>query len=357
MSTRSRIISGLLAACLTWGLLAAPAFSDELRNLRRGEPLPAFKLVTSDGEVIDSEAFKGRVLVMVYLAGEQRSSELAAIDATAVVQKLKGGGEDVATGTEGSGVELLFITADVVRKAYFQRFRQERGLEAPLLLDADRSLYGKLGLIVFPTTIIVNREGNLAQVISLHNPDYSHLLDSNIRHILSLISDEQLRERLKARPAAESSPKRVAAAHRALARQMREQGGGRRLASAREELIKARDLDPTNPETLLDLADIDVSLGHIEEADQIVAKVLAENAGHRRAKEIRGIILYRQNRSSEAENVLLEALDLNPDPARIHYYLGALYEQQGQTAKALEHYRRALERYLDEPETVNPARR
>jgi peroxiredoxin len=343
------LMNRILAACLCLCCLASQAPADELRNLRRGEPMPAYRLVTSDGELVDSEAFRGKVLVMVYLAGEQRSSELAAMDARDIVNRFN---DDA--GPDSEPVTLLYITADVVRKAYFQRFRQDRGLDAPLALDADRSLYGKLGLIVFPTTLIVNREGNLAHVISLHNLDYDHVLDSNIRHVLELIDEEQLRERLKARPTAESSPRRVAAAHRALARQMREQG---RLEAARDELIKSRQHDPANAEAMLDLADIDVALNRLEEAQTLVEAVLMENAGHRRAKEIKGLILYRQGNLAEAESILLDALNLNPDPARIQYYLGAIYEQQGHTAKALEHYRRALERLLKEAAPVDAAPR
>jgi tetratricopeptide (TPR) repeat protein len=346
VSTSTRIMTRLLAACLCLACLALQASADELRNLRRGEPMPPYRLVSSEGQLIDSEEYKGTVLVMVYLAAEQRSSELAAIDARAVVGQFS-----EAADPEAPPVKLLYITADVVRKAYFQRFCEERGLDAPLALDADRSLYGKLGLIVFPTTLIINRDGKLAHVISLHNPDYTHVLDSNIRHALELIDDEQLRERLKARPTAETSPKRIAAAHRALARQMREQG---RLEQAREELIKSREHDPENPEILLDLADLEVALNNIDQAARMVDVVLRENPGHRRAKQIRGIVLFHKGQLAEAESVLLEALHLNPDPARIQYYLGRIYEQQGQTAKAVEHYRRALERFLHENGPATP---
>jgi tetratricopeptide (TPR) repeat protein len=39
---------------------------------------------------------------------------------------------------------------------------------------------------------------------------------------------------------------------------------------------------------------------------------------------------------------------LNTDPARTHYYLGLVYEAQKRPDKALEHYRKALERLLGE---------
>ena len=44
-----------------------------------------------------------------------------------------------------------------------------------------------------------------------------------------------------------------------------------------------------------------------------------------------------------------EALVLNPDPARTHFYLGQVFELKGEKDKALKHYREALRRVLDEP--------
>ncbi len=335
MSTR-RIMAGVLTVCVSLAWLALPARADELRNVKRGEPMPAYKLATIDGTSVDSEAYKGSVLVMVYLSAEQRSSELAAMDSRTVVAQFS-----------TDPVKLVHVTADIVQKAYFQRFRQERALDAPLALDADRGLYGKLGLIVFPTTVIVNREGKLAHVISIHSPDYTHVLDSYIRHALGAINDEQLQERLKARASTEGSPKSLASSHRAVARLMREKG---RLDAAKTELTKAREQDPANPEILLDLADLDMAMTNLDEAEKLTQTVLETHAEHRRAKQIKGIILYRRNKLPEAEAALLESLNLNPDPARVHYYLGKIYEQQGQSAKALEHYREALQRFLGESE-------
>jgi tetratricopeptide (TPR) repeat protein len=364
MNASGTIVTHMIALVLAaagLGLLAPSAVrADELRNLRRGEPLPPFRLVSIDGELIDSSRYTGSVLVIVYLAAEQRSSELAAIDARKVVDKLaaetrsgmggQGGeattaqGEDVAD-APAPAAALLFITADVVRKSYFERFRQERNLDVPLALDADRSLYGKLGLIVFPTTLIINAEGKLAQVISLHNPDYAHVLDAHLQHASAAIDDAELRERLLTRPASEGSPKSRASAHRALARQLREKGS---LEGARGELLAARALDEENIEILLDLAETELSLGEVASAAAHAEAALTRNPTHRRAKQVLAVTLFHKGRLEEAERILIQALHLNPDPARIHYYLGRICEQQGRTGEALEHYRRALARLLNE---------
>lgn len=329
-----RITMRMLMACAVCALATVSARADELRNLKRGEPMPAYRLPTVTGELVDSESLKGSVLVMVCLSAEQRSSEMAEMDSAAVVKAL--GAEPV---------KLVHLTADVVQKPYFQRFRDERKIDTPLLLDAERTLYGRLGLIVFPTTIVVDEQGRLAHVISLHGPDYNHVLDAYIRHALGKLTDAQLEEALKARPSANGSPKSLASAHRAAARMLHEKGLN---DAAVQELNKAREQDPTNPDVLLDLADIDLAMGSLEESEKLVVSVLESQPANRRAKQLKGIALFKRNNLAEAETVLLEALALNPEPARVHYYLGRIYEQKGDTPKALEHYREALGRFLGE---------
>ncbi|MFO0829127.1 MAG: tetratricopeptide repeat protein [Phycisphaerales bacterium] len=332
----TQLVSRIVVLFAVMAAAATTSRADDLRNIKRSEPVPAFRLPTMDGAVVDSEAMKGSVVVVVCVSAEQRRSELAAMDSFAAVHEL---GSDQ--------VKLVHVTADVVQKAYFEKFRKERGIEAPLAFDADRSLYGKLGLIVFPTTIVINKEGKLAQVISLHSGDYKHLLTLYLQHTLGTINDEQLQKRLSEHSGDEGSPKSLASAHRALARTLRQKG---QLAGAKDELVKAREQDPDNRDIALDLADLNIAMGDLDGADALVVAVLAAQPEHRRAKQVKGVILFQRNKYDEALAVLEEALSLNPNPELVHYYLGQIYEKKGDSAKALDHYREALRRFVHEPE-------
>lgn len=328
-TVRSALAIGAIAACL-----ALPAHADGLRNVKIGEAVPAYRLPTIEGVLADSEASKGSVVVLVYLSAEQASSEIAATESAATIKPL-----------EADGVQLLHVTADVVHKPYFERFRQDRGIKTPLAFDAERTLYGSLGLIVFPTTIVIDREGKLAHVISARGLDYAHTLDCYVRHTLGQMTDAELASALKARPSTDSSPKSLASRHRSAARLLREKG---LLDAARNELNKAREQDPGEVEILLDLADLELAADRLDVAESLISEVLAARPEHRRAKQLKGVLLYRRGDLGGAESVLLEALDLNPEPARVHYYLGRIYERLDQPEKALEHYREALRHFLNE---------
>lgn len=116
--------------------------------------------------------------------------------------------------------------------------------------------------------------------------------------------------------------------------------------------MKARELDPTDREAQLDIAEVDMSASKLDDADKTIEDVLKSQPEHRRAKLLKGICLYKRGNLSEAEQMLTDSLRLNPDPSRAHYYLGRLYEKQGSTVKALEHYREALRRTMHEFDDV-----
>lgn len=331
-----RPILSLLILLATLLAFTHTTHARDLRNVKRGEPVPAYKLPTLDATIVDSDALKGSVVVFVCLSAEQRRSELAAMDSDEVVKNLA-----------LEGVKLIHVTTDVVQKPYFDKFRAERKINATLAFDADHAFYGKLGLIAFPTTIVIDKEGKLANTISLHSGDYKRTLDAYLRHVLGTISDDELKQRLAAQPSDSSSPKSLASAHRALARSLREKG---KLDAAADELAKASKQDPDNREVMIDLADLNLVKGDLDAADAQLQKVLAAQPDHKRAKQLRGVILFRRGKLDEAESLLNEAMYLNPNPEQVHYYLGRICEARGQASKAMEHYREGLRHALNETE-------
>lgn len=311
---------------------APPAAGDELRNVQVGEAVPPFTVATLTGDELRSADRRGRVQVIAYVAAEQRSSEEVTAQADRVVRGLR-----------DREIDLVLLTADVTRLQHFRELRDRLQVHAPLGLDIGRRVYGDLGLIVLPTTIVVDREGRLARVISSAKPDYAQVLDAAARHALGLIDDAELARRLSAAPVEHNRPEDRVARHRAAARQLRHGGLDE---DAERELRAALAILADDAGAALDLASLYVARGRHDEAGALADAVLAGDPDHRRALLVRGVVLFHLDRLDEAAPLLEQALLLNTDPAWTHYYLGRLHERRGDAAKANEHYREALDRIL-----------
>jgi predicted negative regulator of RcsB-dependent stress response len=323
-----------LAAVLTLASTSAQARPDRLRNVEPGEPLPRFQCDSLDGTQVGYDGKPGEVLLLVYLSAQQTQSERAMASAIAV-----------AADVGSSALKLTFMTAETDQLAYFTQLRTELGTMAPLALDEAHQVYGRLGLIVFPTTVVSSRQGNLLHVVSGWTRDYEYRLSAFCRHALGEIDDRALAELLETSPQARDEARARADRHRAAAAILRSKG---MFADAIRELESALTTDPSCTAAVLDLADLLVAQGQVDEAEKRLNALLAEHPDMQGSKLIKGLILLKRGELNPAERLLTEALATNPDRVRVHYYLGQLYEQKGDHKQAMEHYRDALKRSLKE---------
>jgi tetratricopeptide (TPR) repeat protein len=321
-------------AILLAAVFATGAFADELRNVKVGEQAPDFSMPTLEGSTLSSDELKGKTVILVFLSAQQHSSEQAAVAA-----------HDVRLDLHDDDLELVFVTADTAHTAYFRAERDRTNVHEPLGLDFERKLYGALGLIVLPTTVIIDRDWKLDRIISAYKSDYEHVLTVCASRALGLIDDEEAERQLEHGRFRHDQPADRAARHLAAARLLRRNG---LLHDAENELKAALEIEPDQAEVRLDLASLYLATDRVDEADQIVTSVLEKEPSQRRARLMKGVVLYRRGRLDEAEEALKAALVLNPDPVQTHYYLGLIYEKKGDPVRAAEHYREALVRVLEE---------
>lgn len=322
-----------LAAALLF--LAGPLAADEVRNVKVGEPLPPFNLPGLDGAPVKSADLSGNVLVLVYLSARQKQSEEALAGAERVIGRL-----------ERQDVKLVALAADAEQADYFRELRTRLGVEAPVGLDEKREYLGQLGLIVYPTTLVVSKDGRLVHVIASWTREYDHHLEVYCRHALGELNEEQVKKRLAAGPHRKDLARIKAERHRSVAAVYRSKG---MIDEAVRELEQALVADPTCADAVGDLVDILVARGELDAAEQRVQALLEQQPDCRGAGAMLGLIALKRGNLDEAEKLLKDALVLNPDPVRANYYLGQLYEQKGDYKQAMEHYRDALKHALKEP--------
>ncbi len=321
-----------VALFLLAAAVAAPA--DQLRNVQPGQALPPLEATGLDGKPVRSADLSGKVTVLVYLSARQRQSEEALASAHRVISSL--GQADV---------KLVYLSADVDQADYFRQLRDKTMAHEPFVLDEGRAYYGKLGLIVFPTTAIADRDWKLRHVIASWTRDYEQQLEAYTRHARGEFDEAELQKRLTAKADEKNESRARAERHRAVAAVLRGKG---LLDDAAQELQQALSADPNYAEAHVDLADLLVAQGKLDDAEKRLNELLTREPAARGARLTLGLVKLRRNQLDEAEKLLKEALLMNPDPVRAHYYLGQLYERKGDTAAAAEHYREGLKRALNE---------
>ncbi len=94
--------------------------------------------------------------------------------------------------------------------------------------------------------------------------------------------------------------------------------------------------------------------GYLQLADGNLVRALASfeealqmNPHGAAAKTGKGIVLVRQGKFSEGEELLVESLKLNPDPTRAHYELGKIYQQRGDYEQAITEFKLAIDHYRE----------
>lgn len=323
--------------CTMWGLMASLflSFSPALagpRNINPGDPIGVLKLTALDGAAVDSSTWSGRPSVWLFISPRQNSSERAML----ALQK-------IVDDTPPPGLAAVLLTTDAEHLPELRDFAARNRIRMPIGLDAGRQQYGRLGIIVMPTLLLVNRDGKLHQSMPGYEPGYEHVLGAHVQFLTGRINEKELAVRISAsRPARDMSRER---AERLT--QSAEVMLGRGLkAEAAAELERAMKTDPHYHKAALDLALLKTATGDSKAADALLDKVLQADPHEREARLVIGIIRFREKRLDDAEKSLKEALMLNPDPARTHYWLARVYEARGDNDAARRGYRAAAERRL-----------
>ena len=306
-----------------------PAMAVTLRNVKPGDPVPAFTCRGADGKQFKKADYTGRILVLVFARPEQPES----LKALRTAQKL-------LADHPGSALSVLGIATQAGGAERLRRAAGDVPFTYPIADDADRRTYGAFGVIVAPTTLLIDGTGVLRFILPHIPPDYERKLRAPTDLMLGNISPNEHAAALKGDREPISREQARTARRLALARKMAARGDYQTAITILEKTTPGDD----------QRAAVAALLGACYlENDQVeaAAKCLAPLADLKPAP--RGLALalarlaVRRGNDAEAERRLLEALKTCPDPGPILFELGRLYERAGKTEQALKHYREALE--------------
>jgi uncharacterized protein (AIM24 family) len=113
------------------------------------------------------------------------------------------------------------------------------------------------------------------------------------------------------------------------------------LTDAERELQEAYLLRPRDEKALNLLGLVFFKQAKLERAEEVYAKLAADNPQAATLHFNLGLIHYKLNRFEEAESDFLKASSLGPENPKLNFYLGSIYEKQHRFQDAIYQYRRA----------------
>jgi peroxiredoxin/predicted negative regulator of RcsB-dependent stress response len=311
-------------------LIAAPS---NAISISIGERAPDFTLRSVSGGSIGSGDFKGKTLALIFWRTDQKRSLMALKEAADIMKEY---------GQKGVQVIGVIEDGESIEKA--QKVLEDNKIQYPLLIDADRQVYGDYGIRVFPTTVIIDKNGVLAYDIPSHPLSYKIKLKGYVRKLIGEINEDELKTVLSPRKekkdgALLESERKYNLAMKFVQMRMMDQA-----VAAAEQTVEAKP----------DVAKSHILLGFLylnnDDADSALKafdKALELEPDSNDAKTGKGGALVLKGDADSAIAILTEATIANPYAQMTYYELGKAYELKGDRDKAREMYKKAIEKIVE----------
>ena len=303
-----------------------------LRNVKTGEQVPAFSVADLEGNALGNKTYQGKVLLLVFVRPDQEKS----------LQTLKVAQRILSDNGDGK-LAVLAVSSKPQAAEHLKRLAAENSFTYPLALDPERKMYGDFGLLVAPTTLLIDQSGTLRYGVAHIPPNYEDRLRVHLDQLLGRISAEQrdtlLAKMTKGKPTETDSSDRGLG----LAQALIERG---KFDQAIDILTKLRSQKDSPHATVL-LGNAYLELDKVEEAAKCLGSLADRDPAPEGLKLALARLELRRQNDGQAEKHLLDALKTSTRKGPVLYELGRLYERQGKLEQAVECYRTALEEIYD----------
>ncbi len=301
-----------------------------LRNVNVGSEAPNFVLQDTNGEELSLTSLKGKIVIIVFW----RAGQTRCIKALTTLQS-------IYTKFKEQGVEVLALSSDEGGLEIISKTKQEKQLTFPMLYDREEKAYGDYGVIVTPSTAIINKEGKLYYYYPSYRDDFSRQISGRVEVLLGKKTIEELQAELEPPKKPElSEAEKKAKRYLNAGNRLLEKGITRSAMLQYQKAVKEK---PELLEAHLRLGDIYLELDKVEEAVAEFTLSIKLKPNSDKAYAGLGDALFFQGQPQKAMETLQIALKLNPKLARAHYRLGRIYEEQKRIEDALKEYKIALQ--------------
>jgi tetratricopeptide (TPR) repeat protein len=265
------------------------------------------------------ESFKGKTILMVFAAAEQKFSQKALKDVQAIVEEAK------ITAFEAIGIVSASQGPQEV-----QQLIEVQQLNYPLIYDK-QDIAAQLRILVYPTTIIIDRQGRLAYHYALYSPDYQEVISSQLKKIIEdktgsyingVIAKRQHNEEIqKARKAIEKDDIKSAIAI---------------LSSLPQKGSESYNIHLLLGYSYISLSKPEKAVSHFKKAKDIEPESTSAELGM-------GIAYSRAGEKNKAIPLLKKIADNDPDSSFAYRELSLIFEQQNDLDKAIYYIKNEIE--------------
>lgn len=268
--TRSAARATALAAGICF-LLAAPSSGRAFRYVKVGDTLEAGKmpsLGSGKTHLLDS---KSKANVFLFVRPDQEHSQKALAELAALEGEL-----------DGRPVHAVVIVSDRFDPEEIRAVTGPLGLSAPVLIDEDDALLGRLGVSLHPVAGIANEDFELVAYQQYNNLRFTPLIKAQVQHLLGDLSDEELEKILNPLRSSVSEEGDVARRNLRFAEKLLQRGSHE---SALKRAQKVVDLQPSMPEGHALVGAILSAMGDCPAALAAFDKALAIDPDNERAAD------------------------------------------------------------------------
>jgi tetratricopeptide (TPR) repeat protein len=299
--------------------------------------MPAFSLPRGDGVSgeLGLEDLRGRPAVLVFWRPHQALSLEALRDVEALLEEL---GED----------RLRVLAVDSARSSapQVQSALAGENLSHPVVLDPQRVLYGQAGVIVSPTSFLLDADGVLRFKVAGHPHQYRLVVRARLQYLLGDIDQAQMDKEIE--PTVLKIDHDLAAAWRMYNLGRKLQGEGK-PDEAIAMFEKAVSQYPSLAEARCALGFMTLASGDLEVAAQHFQTALTYEPEAPLARLGQAAALARTQRLEQAEQILLSLLGHRSIAVRVRYELGRIYHARGEDSMAATFFEEALSTMFPEP--------
>lgn len=251
-------------------------------------------------------------------------------------------------GITETDLNVFLIVSHTPDKQQIAQLHAKENINVEILLDKNLNAFGDYGIIVLPSTIVIDKQGMVDLAVSGFPLSYADMVEDAILLATERITRQQFESSQSTKQQNSTEQESVMRAHRltSLARQLAKRNY---TELALKRYRQALELDKTYDEARIGVARCLIKLNFLPDAIDELQKILQNNAEDVEANLVMAQIEIIQGGDGIAEGKLKlqQILSVNPDNPEANYLMGTACEAQSQKDDALNYYKKAARLLLE----------